>query len=102
MGESNPALRSEAKTSPHCWVENEQRVHENSVSRGSSTRIAIPLLSLMLPRQRYTKPVIMQLHYETEPSAAIATPCKTAMAGGPTISGCTLTNTFTPCNALGS
>jgi hypothetical protein len=57
----------------------------------------------MTPREPYTKPVVMQLHYATEPEVAIAQSCKTTgSATGPTISGCRTTNPFIPCQTIGS
>jgi|AAFX01.1.fsa_nt_gi hypothetical protein len=57
----------------------------------------------MSEREPYVKPVVMQLHYSTEPEVAIAQACKTTgSASGPTVSGCKTTNPFVPCVSLGS
>lgn len=54
-------------------------------------------------REPYVKPVVMQLHYSTEPEVAIAQACKTTgSASGPTVSGCRTTNPFVPCSTPGS
>jgi hypothetical protein len=57
----------------------------------------------MTPREPYVKPVVMQLHYATEPEVAIAQACKTTgSAQGPAIGACRTTNPFVPCATLGS
>lgn len=57
----------------------------------------------MSEREPYVKPVVLQLHYSTEPEVAIAQACKTTgSASGPTVSGCKTTNPFIPCASLGS
>ncbi|MEJ7811607.1 MAG: hypothetical protein WKG32_14435 [Gemmatimonadaceae bacterium] len=54
-------------------------------------------------REVYVKPVLMQLHYSTEPEVAVAQACKTTgSASGPTVSGCRTTNPFVPCQTVGS
>jgi hypothetical protein len=43
----------------------------------------------MTSRERYVKPIVMQLHYATDPSVTIALTCKTTTStSGPTIAGC--------------
>jgi hypothetical protein len=57
----------------------------------------------MTPREPYMKPVVMQLHYATEPEVAIAQSCKTTgSAQGPTVGSCRTTNPFIPCQTVGS
>jgi hypothetical protein len=57
----------------------------------------------MSSREPYVKPLVMQLHYSTEPEVAIAAACKTPGAvSGPLVAGCKTTNPFVPCVALGS
>ena len=57
----------------------------------------------MIPRASYVKPVVMQLHYATEPDVAIAQVCKTTgSTSGPTVSGCLTTIPVTPCVGGGS
>jgi len=55
-------------------------------------------------RDEYVKPVIMQLHYSTEPEVAVAQACKTTgSASGPAVSGCQSSlNPFVPCQLPGS
>jgi hypothetical protein len=56
-----------------------------------------------MSRESYVKPVVMQLHYATEPDVAIAQACKTAGAAtGPTISSCRRSPTPGPCASPGS
>lgn len=53
-------------------------------------------------REQYVKPIVMQLHYATDSSVSIATPCKvTGSATGPTPSSCT-GGGVEPCITLGS
>jgi len=54
-------------------------------------------------RDEYVKPVLMQLHYSTEPEVAVAQACKTTgSASGPTVSGCLTSNPLVPCTQPGS
>ena len=54
-------------------------------------------------REPYVKPVVMQLHYSTEPDVAIASACKTTgSATGPTISSCRNQQNPGPCLTPGS
>ncbi len=57
----------------------------------------------MQNREPYVKPMVVQLHYSTEPEVAIAQACKTTGSGsGPTLGACRTTNPFVPCQTLGS
>ena len=57
----------------------------------------------MTPREPYVKPLVMQLHYATEPEVAIAQSCKTTGTGfGPTIGSCRTQSPFVPCQTVGS
>jgi hypothetical protein len=52
----------------------------------------------MNARQPYSKPVVMQLHYSTEPGVAIASPCKTTGSlSGPTVEPCKQDGSSLPC-----
>ncbi len=54
----------------------------------------------MILRIPYVKPVVMQLHFATDPSVTIATVCKTTTsASGPTTGAC-LTSGITPCQNI--
>jgi hypothetical protein len=54
-------------------------------------------------REAYVKPVVMQLHYATEPDVAIAQACKTTGSQtGPTISSCRRSTNPGPCQSPGS
>lgn len=56
----------------------------------------------MIARELYVKPVVMQLHYSSDPSVTIATSCKTTQsASGPVTSGCLNAQATLPCNAVG-
>lgn len=58
----------------------------------------------MSNRDEYVKPVLMQLHYSTEPEVAVAQACKTTgSASGPAVSGCqSADDPFVPCTQPGS
>lgn len=58
----------------------------------------------MLNRDEYVKPLIMQLHYSTEPEVTIAQACKmVGSAVGATASGCQISETNSdPCAEPGS
>ena len=57
----------------------------------------------MSTRERYVKPVVMQLHYSTEPEVMIASVCKApGSVTGAVQTGCVLSDAVTPCAAIGS
>lgn len=57
----------------------------------------------MSSREQYVKPLVMQLHYSTEPEVAIADACKTSGGSkGPTVGPCKTSNPFVPCLQVGS
>ena len=55
-------------------------------------------------RDEYVKPVVIQLHYSTEPEVAIAQTCKTTGSpSGAAVSGCqSVDDPFVPCVQPGS
>ena len=53
-------------------------------------------------REPYVKPLIVQLHYSTEPEVAVAQACKTTGSSGMFVGPCRTTNPFVPCQTLGS
>ena len=57
-------------------------------------------------REPYVKPLIVQLHYSTEPEVAIAFACKTTGSSGAFVGPCRARpdqgGPFVPCQTLGS
>lgn len=54
-------------------------------------------------RKEYVKPIVMQLHYSTEPDVSIATTCKTTGSStGPATSSCRREVGSAPCVTPGS
>lgn len=57
-----------------------------------------------MSREQYVKPVVMQLHYATDPQVTIALACKTTgSASGAAASGClTAQSPIVPCSTPGT
>lgn len=52
-----------------------------------------------MKKQSYVKPMVMQLHYSTDPGVTIAAGCKTVQATGPNADACQPTVSPGPCVA---